>query len=132
MSKRDHVNDDIDEGLLSQADGTANKAVEKDGVFVDGSEETVGTIIKNAAIRKHPIYHLLDSNQQSIVCLGLNSIIDLSARYPERQTALFSKKQWEDISNKGPLYTLNDNLYRDVDEAANSVFNLYNSKQHTQ
>ncbi|KAI7877317.1 uncharacterized protein EV154DRAFT_429448, partial [Mucor mucedo] len=59
--------------------------VEKDGVFVDGSEESVVTIIKNAAIRKHPIYHLLDTNQQSIVwynSLGLNSIIDLSTRYP--------------------------------------------------
>ncbi|KAI7889073.1 uncharacterized protein EV154DRAFT_483488 [Mucor mucedo] len=108
------------------------RVVEKDGGFVDGSEESLGTIIKNAAIRKHPIYHPLDTNERSIVCLGLNSIIDLSAQYPERQTTLFNKKQWEDISNECPLYTLNDTLYRGVDEAANYVFNLYNSKKHSQ
>ncbi|KAG2204331.1 hypothetical protein INT47_009373 [Mucor saturninus] len=71
------------------------------------------------------------SNNQSYGILGLNSILDLSAQYPERQTTLFNKNQWEDISNICPVYKFNDTLYRGVDEAANSIFNLYKSKHST-
>ncbi|KAG2204299.1 hypothetical protein INT47_009341 [Mucor saturninus] len=49
----------------------------------------------------------------------------------EGQTTLFNKKQWEDISNTCPIYKFNDTLYRGVDEAANSIFNLYKSKHST-
>ncbi|KAI7865051.1 uncharacterized protein EV154DRAFT_557271 [Mucor mucedo] len=71
---------------------------------------------------------LIETNNQY---LGLNSIIDLSAKHPERQTTLFSKKQWIDITSKCPPYTLDDTLYRSVDEAVNSFFDQYDSRHST-
>ncbi|CEG79960.1 hypothetical protein RMATCC62417_14362 [Rhizopus microsporus] len=74
---------------------TQRLIVESDGIFLDGLGGSVETVIKNNAISKYPFYQQFDPNKQSIICLGLNSI--LSADFPESQSILFNKKQWRDL-----------------------------------
>ncbi|KAI7848352.1 hypothetical protein BDC45DRAFT_541064 [Circinella umbellata] len=115
--------------LLSQAAETATEVIEKDGVYVDGLEVSVGTKIKNAAIQKHPLYHHLDPNGQAIICLGLNSILDLSAMYPERQTVLFNKKQWHNLTKMYLPKQFDGSSYATLGNVLEPIFNAYKDKK---
>ncbi|KAI8094007.1 hypothetical protein BDF21DRAFT_489607 [Thamnidium elegans] len=77
---------------LSGTMTTVSKIDEKDNLYADDVQDSIGMIFKNAEIQKHHLYNHLDSTKQSIICLGLNSILDISAKYPERQTTLINKK----------------------------------------
>ncbi|KAI9258810.1 hypothetical protein BDA99DRAFT_514247 [Phascolomyces articulosus] len=111
--------------LLSQT----IEVIEKDGVYVDGVEVSVGTKIKNAAIQKHSLYQHLDPNCQSIICLGLNSILDLSAKYPERQTVLFNKTQWHDLTKMYPPRQLDGSSYAALGNILKPIFNAYKDRK---
>ncbi|KAG2216261.1 hypothetical protein INT45_006062 [Circinella minor] len=115
--------------LLSQAAETATEVIEKDGVYVDGLEVSVGTKIKNAAIQKHPLYQHLDPNGQAIICLGLNSTLDLSAMYPERQTVLFNKKQWHDLTKMYLPRLFDGSSYAALGNVLEPIFNVYKDKK---
>ncbi|KAI8985869.1 hypothetical protein BDB01DRAFT_834656 [Pilobolus umbonatus] len=66
---------------------------EQDGIFLDGCSESVSTLIKDRAATLRQSYHSLDSNGKAIVTFGLNSILDLSFKYPAAQAKLFKRKQ---------------------------------------
>ncbi|KAG1458793.1 hypothetical protein G6F56_006310 [Rhizopus delemar] len=55
---------------------------ERDNIFLDGCTESVSTLIKDKAVTLRQSYHSLDSNGKAIITLGLNSILDLSFKYP--------------------------------------------------
>ncbi|KAI7894339.1 uncharacterized protein EV154DRAFT_398028, partial [Mucor mucedo] len=72
---------------------------EDDGLYIGSCEESVGTLIKKAALNSYNDYHNLDYDEKSIVALGLNSIIDLS-HFSTPQKRLFSDSDWNVLRSK--------------------------------
>ncbi|KAG1503903.1 hypothetical protein G6F46_007091 [Rhizopus delemar] len=76
------------EKILLPVSDPHEEVKESDGLFVAGLSASVGSHMKNAALRHQPKFKLLDTDNQSIArFLGLNSIIDLSFDHPEAQTS---------------------------------------------
>ncbi|KAI9358861.1 hypothetical protein BD770DRAFT_410166 [Pilaira anomala] len=108
---------------------TPSTIVENDFIFIQDLDESVGTKIKNEAVKLHPLFHELDPDHQSVICLGLNSILDLSAAYPNRQTLIFNKKQWAELQKLYPAPTLNDSSYLQSTQDLIPIFNSFSSKK---
>ncbi|KAG2224390.1 hypothetical protein INT45_002929, partial [Circinella minor] len=95
-SKRDH-----------EGDHHEAKVVEVDDVFVGNSSESVGTCIKNEALKLYPSYNNLDHSKKAVVELGLNSILDIFIGHATKtnsihppQSYLFSDAEWKELSLK--------------------------------
>ncbi|CAO3665571.1 unnamed protein product [Rhizopus stolonifer] len=115
--------------LASEASQNAPNIVEIDGIFLDGLNDSVGTIIKNVAISKHAGYQDLNPDNRLIVCLGLNSILDLSANFPKSQSTLFNKKQWRQLNRLFPPKPFNTEIYNDIGDTLQPIFNAYDKKK---
>ncbi|KAI9315774.1 hypothetical protein BX666DRAFT_1860649, partial [Dichotomocladium elegans] len=63
---------------------------------------SVGSHIKNKALELHSSFKSSDTNKQTIISLGLNSILSLTLNYPEGQSTLFDPAQWRDLKRKFP------------------------------
>lgn len=70
---------------------------EDDAVYVSGLDESVGSIIKNRALEKYEDFRSHVIQQQTMISLGMNSILDLSYAFEEGQSTLFSQKQWHEL-----------------------------------
>ncbi|KAI9260412.1 hypothetical protein EDC94DRAFT_520558, partial [Helicostylum pulchrum] len=77
---------------------------EEGHIFVDNC--SVGTIIKNEAVTRRNNYHAIDSNGKAIVTLGLNSIMDLSFKYPAAQSTIYNQIQRQQLNALYPRSTL--------------------------
>ncbi|KAI9357550.1 hypothetical protein BD770DRAFT_410863 [Pilaira anomala] len=69
-------------GRTTTVSATTVLQKEQDDIFLDGCSESVSTFIKDKAVTLRQSYHSLDSNGKAIITLGLNSILDLSLKYP--------------------------------------------------
>ncbi|KAG2227067.1 hypothetical protein INT45_003797 [Circinella minor] len=90
---------------------------------------SVGTMIKNVAISKYAGYQDLDLDSRSIICLGLNSILDLSADFPKSQTMLFNKKQWYQLNKLFPPKTFDTEIYNDIKDTLQPILNAYDQRK---
>ncbi|KAI9347512.1 hypothetical protein BD770DRAFT_395701 [Pilaira anomala] len=75
---------------------------EKDEVFAPNLSCSVGSHIKNKALEIYPCFKSAEINDQTIISLGLNSILDLSFDFPKGQNTLFDVVQWRWLKNKFP------------------------------
>ncbi|KAG1166505.1 hypothetical protein G6F36_012918 [Rhizopus arrhizus] len=107
-------------------ESSAVRIVERDKHFVPEKEESVGSVIKTKACTLRKEYHDLDSNRKAIVSLGLNSILDLSYKYPDAQSTLFNNRQWLHLkrTNKPKEYVSTEYAY--ISEILKPIFKAYN------
>ncbi|KAG2199988.1 hypothetical protein INT47_000338 [Mucor saturninus] len=78
-----------------QGESSAVRIVEHDKLYVpEKEEESIDSIIKTKACTLRKDYHHLDFNAKAIISLDLNSILDLSYKYPDAQSTLFNNRQW--------------------------------------
>lgn len=75
---------------------------EKDGVFLSGLDESVGSYIKNQALKKYAMFNDISLQEQTAVSLGMNSILDLSFEFGDAQSLLFSEGQWSELKARFP------------------------------
>ncbi|KAI7884130.1 uncharacterized protein EV154DRAFT_574709 [Mucor mucedo] len=91
---------------------------EEDGLFIEGSEKSVGAIIKSAAISSYHRYYE-DNKLKPMITLGLNNILDLSYVFPDSQSALFIPDQWKNL--KRSLKKYNDTKPCHINRKAQST-----------
>ncbi|KAG2224394.1 hypothetical protein INT45_002933 [Circinella minor] len=92
---------------IRQDECDRTEVVEVDDVFVGNSSESVGTRIKNEALKLYPSYNNLDHTKKAVVELGLNSILDVFIGHTTKknfihppQSYLFSDYEWKELSLK--------------------------------
>ncbi|KAI7865087.1 hypothetical protein BDF14DRAFT_1828525 [Spinellus fusiger] len=78
------------------------KATEVNKVYVEGLVDSVGTRVKNEALKRYQQFSCLDTNNQTIASLGMNSLLDLSYSYPDGQSVIFTRKQWKQLKQMFP------------------------------
>lgn len=91
-----------------------------------GEEDNeVAVTIKKKALEHFSSYHMLDVNGRGIVCLGLNSILDVSFDYPNCQSKLFTSKEWNDLKHRYPPSKYNSSEYHGIRSILQPVFESY-------
>ncbi|KAG1471343.1 hypothetical protein G6F56_002176 [Rhizopus delemar] len=85
------------------------------------------TILILAALSLHEKFKFLKPNEQSIVSLGLNSIIDLSFDYPEAQSTLFTGSQWTELRKTFSAKGYQIDKHGDIKENLKEIFSNYKS-----
>ncbi|KAL9555501.1 hypothetical protein PS6_002816 [Mucor atramentarius] len=90
---------------------------------------SVGTVIKREALCLRPNYHSVDVQSKAIVLLGLNSILGLSFKHPDAQTAFFHRAQWKQLRAHYPLKKYNVGDYTHISEFFSSIRDRYNKKK---
>ncbi|KAG2195013.1 hypothetical protein INT47_005613 [Mucor saturninus] len=102
------------------------RIVEHDKLYVPEKEESVGSIIKTKACTLRKDYHHLDFNAKAIISLGLNSILDLSHKYPDAQSTLFDNRQWLHLqhTNRPKKYVYEEYAY--INNILKPIFEAYN------
>ncbi|KAI9347515.1 hypothetical protein BD770DRAFT_327666, partial [Pilaira anomala] len=75
---------------------------EKDEVFAPNLSYSIGSYIKNRDLKMYPCFKSAEINDQTIISLGLNSILDLSFEFPEGQNTLFDAAQRKWLKNRLP------------------------------
>ncbi|CAO3693081.1 unnamed protein product [Rhizopus stolonifer] len=103
--------------------------IENDKVFVADECRFVGSIMKTKAVNLRQNYHQLDANEKAIVMLGLNSIIDLSFKYPAAQSPLFNNKQWYQLQKKYKPKKYNTGVYSDIKTLLQPIFASYSQSK---
>ncbi|RCI03070.1 hypothetical protein CU098_012150 [Rhizopus stolonifer] len=102
---------------------------ERDNIFLDGCTESVSTLIKDKAVTLRQSYHSLDSNGKAIITLGLNSILDLSFKYPVGQAKLFKRNQRKQLDALFPSKTYPIDSYDYIKELLASLKGCYNKNK---
>ncbi|KAI8061286.1 hypothetical protein BDF21DRAFT_455659 [Thamnidium elegans] len=99
---------------------------EKDGIHLLGLECSVGTYLKNKTLGLYPSFKSANINEQTIISLGLNSIISLSYNYPKGQSTLFDyASQWRDLQSLFPTQKYNINQYDNIKSILAPVISSY-------
>ncbi|KAI7865076.1 hypothetical protein BDF14DRAFT_1828361, partial [Spinellus fusiger] len=93
-------NEEANQGSIHR--GIFEKATEVDKVYVEGLVDSVGTRVKNEALKRYQQFSCLDTNNQTIASLGMNSLLDLSYSYPDGQSVIFTRKQWKQLKQMFP------------------------------
>lgn len=110
---------------------TATAAIsqeEQGSIFVNGCSVSVGTVIKEEAIKKRAQYHSINCNGKAIVTLGLNSILDLSFDHPAAQVILFSRQQRHQLKTRFPNKCYPVEHYQYIKIAFQSIMKMYSSR----
>lgn len=77
-------------GVVSNAINTVSEIEENDEVHIPGLENTsVGSHIKNKALEKYQSFSHELIQQQTMISLGMNSILDLTYSFGNAQSTLF-------------------------------------------
>lgn len=61
-----------------------NQVKEHDAIHVSNLDESAGSFIKNKALEKYEDFSNQVTQQQSMISLGMNSLLDLSYAFEER------------------------------------------------
>ncbi|GAA5813406.1 hypothetical protein MFLAVUS_006884 [Mucor flavus] len=102
---------------------------EQDDIFLDGCSESVSTLIKDKAVTLRQSYHSFDFNGKAIITLGLNSILDLSFKYPAAQAKLFKRNQRKQLDALFPSKTYPVDSYDYIKELLASLNGCYNKNK---
>lgn len=107
----------------------SEEVYEGDGVLVSGLDVSVGAHFKNAALKYRKSFKLIDVNKQTLVSLGLDSILNLSFQHSEAQTTLFSINQWKELKSIFPHTKYNVKEYDGVKKNVSQVAESYKSQK---
>jgi hypothetical protein len=77
------------------ADNTdqGHQVQEADNVFIRGLDESVGSFIKNVALAKYREFSSCTVTEQTVVSLGMNSLLDLLYVYNNGHSTIFDQAQ---------------------------------------
>ncbi|CEP16601.1 hypothetical protein [Parasitella parasitica] len=84
--------------------------VGQDHITVNGSNFSVGTIIKRAAMMRETNYDTLSPSEIALVDCGLNCILDLTRGSLTKQRKLFSHDDWNALKARFSLSSFNSNI----------------------
>ncbi|KAL9545594.1 hypothetical protein PS6_008145 [Mucor atramentarius] len=126
----------LEEQLEKQKSGdkTDDRKFINKGITLDSMQENdtiVGSVagkIKSAALQLYPNYKKSNANEKIIVCLGLNSCLDLSYQYPNGQSILFTASEWRALRNRFPKPSYPTNVYDDAVDIVRSAIAYDNKK----
>ncbi|GAA5796837.1 hypothetical protein HPULCUR_002215 [Helicostylum pulchrum] len=79
------------------------KLQEQDTIFTDGLDGSVGSRIKNEALKIYSNFSDVYVKEQTCISLGMNSILDLSYSFGDAQSTLFIETLWSDLKRKFPV-----------------------------
>lgn len=112
---------------------------EVDGIFISDLSQSVGSYIKSKALQMYLNFSNCTIDQQTMISLGMNSILDLSYQYGRGQSFLFSQARWSELQGRFHQEEeeedndneLNDNMGSITAESLRVVNNLMTSKTST-
>lgn len=107
----------------SGSSGSSASTFEPTNTFKEDS--TVATTIKKKALELYNNFQSLNADQKGIVTLGLNSILDVSHKYPNCQSVLFTNKQWISLKKKYSPVKYSTEEYDHIKLVLSPVFDMY-------
>lgn len=89
--------------IVTAQRAVTNKVEEDDEVYVSDLTESVGSYIKNKALEKYQDFNSHVTQEQTMISLGMSSILDLSYTFNQGQSCIFSQNQWNELRARFPL-----------------------------
>lgn len=66
-------------------------------------DESIGSYIKNKALDKYEDFSSHSIQEQTMVSLGMNSLLDLSFEFEVGLSSIFTQEQWNDLKARFPV-----------------------------
>ncbi|KAI8640628.1 hypothetical protein BD408DRAFT_369586, partial [Parasitella parasitica] len=88
--------------MVAARRAVVDQVQEGDAIYVSGLDKSIGSFIKNRALEKYVDINSHGIQQQTMISLGMNSILDLSYAFEGGQSTLFSQEQWHELQARFP------------------------------